>query len=287
MRPSRSDATSNDGDARTSQPGVGLSDEQLGIPSAARMYDYYLGGHHNLAIDREAAERAIAIYPGFPLIMQVNRAFLRRAVQFLVAQGIDRILDIGSGIPTVGNIHQIAQQVNPRAQVVYVDIDPVAVAQSTALLQDDPAANIIHADVREPEVILDHPWVRDLIAPGQPVGLILAFVLHFVADDEQAMAVVGRLRDALPPGSYVVITHGTAEHMPQDTFERLVRLYKNTSQPVRIRSRADIERFFGGLELVDPGLVYVPMWRPEEQTDLLLDRPEESGGFAGVALKRW
>jgi hypothetical protein len=287
MSSSRSHPTNNDADARPNQPGVGLSDEQLGIPSAARMYDYYLGGHHNLAIDREAAERAIAIYPGFPLIMQVNRAFLRRAVQFLVAEGIDRFLDIGSGIPTVGNIHLIAQQLNPEARVVYVDVDPVAVAQSAALLQENRAAVIIHADVREPEAILDHPDVRDLLAPGRPVGLILAFVLHFVVDDEQAMAVVATLRDALPPGSCVVISHGTAEQMPQDILERLVRLYKNTSQPVRIRSRTEIERFFGGLELVDPGLVYVPMWRPEEQTDLLLDRPEESSGFAGAAFKRW
>jgi len=111
--------------------------------------------------------------------------------------------------------------------------------------------------------------------------------MHFVVDDEQAMAVVATLRDALPPGSYVVISHGTAERMPQDILERLVRLYRNTSQPVRIRSKMEIERFFADLVLVDPGLVYVPMWRPEEQTDLLLDRPEESGGFAGVAFKRW
>ena len=282
------DKESTDGapEAYTILPGAGLTDEEISIPSAARMYDYYLGGHHNLASDREAAEGAIAIYTDFPLVMRVNRAFLRRAVQFLVAQGVDRFLDIGSGIPTVGNVHQIAQQMNPSARVVYVDIDPVAVAHSAALLQDNAAATIIQADLRQPDAILDHPSVRDLLAARRPVGLILAYVLHFVVDDEDALAVVRTLRDALPPESYVVISHGTVEHMPADILEQLVRLYRTTSQPVRIRSRAEIERFFEGLELVEPGLVYVPLWRPEEGGDLLLDRPEQSSGFAGVALKR-
>jgi hypothetical protein len=275
----------SDGEPRGDLPRGGLTDEQLRIPSAARMYDYYLGGHHNLAIDRQAAENAIAIYPEFPLIMQANRAFLRRAVVYLVEQGIDRFLDVGSGIPTVGNVHQIAQQINPAARVVYVDIDPVAVAHSSAMLQGDLNSTIVEADLREPETILDNPAVRDLFAPGKPVALLLAFVLHFVTDDEQALAVVRQLRDALPPGSYMVISHGTAERMPRDVLEQLVRLYRNTSQPVRIRSREEVEPFFDGVDLVEPGLVYVPLWRPEEDSDLLLDRPEVSGGFAGVARK--
>ena len=180
----------------------GLTKEQLSLPSAARMYDYYLGGHHNLAIDREAADAAIAIYPEFPLIMQANRAFLRRAVVYLAEQGIDRFLDIGSGIPTVGNVHQIVQQINPSARVVYVDVDPVAVTHSTAVLRGVPNATIIEADLRQPKTILDHPDVRDLLGAGQPVALILAFVLHFVVDDAQARWVVRELRDALPPHSY-------------------------------------------------------------------------------------
>jgi hypothetical protein len=265
--------------------GAGLTDEQLRIPSAARMYDYYLGGHHNLAIDREAAEQAIAIYPEFPLIMQANRGFLRRVVVYLVEQGIERFLDIGSGIPTVGNVHQIAQQINPAAHVVYVDIDPVAVAHSSALLQGNSKAAIIEADLRQPDTILEAPAVRDLLGAGEPIALILAFVLHFVTDDALTLQVVRRLRDALPRGSYVVISHGTAERMPPDILEQLVRLYRSTSQPVRIRSRAEIEPFFDGLELIEPGLVYVPLWRPEETSDLLLERPEVSGGWAGVARK--
>jgi hypothetical protein len=249
------------------------------------MYDYYLGGHHNLAIDRAAADRAIGIYPGFPLVMRVNRAFLRRAVQFLVDQGIERFLDIGSGMPTVGNVHQVAQANNPAAEVVYVDVDPVVVAHSIAMLRNNPSASITQGDVREPELILNDPIVRNLLEPGQPVALILAFVLHFVLDDQHALRVVRTLRDALPTGSYLVLSHGTVEQMPPEILDKLVRLYSQTTQPVRIRSRAEIEKLFEGLELVEPGLVYVPLWRPEDSGDLLLDRPEESSGYAGVALK--
>jgi SAM-dependent methyltransferase len=260
----------------------GLTPEQLKVPNSARMYDYYLGGHHNLAVDREAADRAIAIYPGFPLFMRANRAFLRRAVEFLVAQGIERILDVGSGIPTVGNVHEIALQGNPNARVVYVDVDPVAVAHSTAMLRGNTHATIIEGDMRQPQSILADPDVKALMAPGAPIGLILAFVLHFVVDDAEALRIVRVFRDALPSGSYVVISHGTMEHLPPDVLDQLVRLYGTTSQPVRIRSRAEIQQFFEHLEMVEPGLVYVPLWRPEEPGDLLLDHPERSSGFAGV-----
>jgi hypothetical protein len=263
-------------------PIEGLTPEQLKVPNPARMYDYYLGGHHNLAVDREAADKAVAIYPGFPLFMRANRAFLRRAIEFLVAQGIERILDVGSGIPTVGNVHETAQTANPNARVVYVDVDPVAVAHSTAMLRGNPRATIIERDMREPESILAHPDVKALLAPGEPIGLILAFVLHFVVDDGEALRIVRVFRDALPSGSFVVISHGTMEHLPPDILEQLVRLYATTSQPVRIRSKSEILQFFEGLELVEPGLVYVPLWRPEEPDDLLLDHPERSSGLAGV-----
>jgi len=272
-------------DLRGGLPRGGLTDEQLSIPSAARMYDYYLGGHHNLAIDRQAAEEAIAIYPEFPLIMQTNRGFLRRAVVYLAEHGIERYLDIGSGIPTVGNVHQIALQINPASRVVYVDVDPVAVAHSAALLQGNPQTTIIEGDLRQPETILADPAVRDLLDGGQPVALILAFVLHFVIDDQQALHVVRCLRDALPSGSFVVLSHGTGERMPPEVFQQLVRLYRSTSQPVRIRTRAEIEPFFDGMQFVEPGLVYVPLWRPEDRSDLLLDRPEVSGGFGAIARK--
>jgi hypothetical protein len=281
------DVPTSDSDTGHDLSTTGLTEEQLSVPNAARMYDYYLGGHHNMAIDRAAADRAIGIYPGFPLFMRVNRAFLRRAVKYIVDQGIARLLDIGSGIPTVGNVHLVAQALNPDAQVVYVDVDPVVLAHSTAMLRGNPRAQIIGGDLREPRSILNQPAVRELLEPGEPVGLILAFVLHFIADDQQALDVVRTLRDALPAGSYVILSHGTMESLPPVIFDQLVRLYSTTSQPVRIRTRAEIEAFFEGLELVEPGVVFVPLWRPEDPGDLLLDRPEESSGFAGVGLKTW
>jgi len=280
-----SEIPTTDSEIQTSLARSGVTEEQLTLPNPARMYDYYLGGHHNMAIDRAAADRAIAIYPWFPLVMRVNRAFLRRAIHFVVEQGVERLLDIGSGIPTVGNVHQIAQGINPNAQAVYVDVDPVVVAHSSAMLADNSRARIIVGDLRQPERILGEPVVRNLLGSGEPVALILAFVLHFIVDDQQARRVVRMLRDALPKGSYVVISHGTVEHLPPAILDKLVRLYSTTSQPIRIRSRAEIGEFFEGLELVEPGLVYVPLWRPEESGDLLLDRPEESSGFAGVARK--
>jgi len=160
-------------------------------------------------------------------------------------------------------------------------------AHSTAMLGDNPGAQIIRGDLRDPRAILNQPAVRELLATDEPVGLILAFVLHFVIDDQQAMDVVRTLRDALPTGSYVVLSHGTMEHLPPVIFDQLVRLYSTTSQPVRIRTREEIEAFFEGLELVPPGVVFVPLWRPEDPGDLLLDRPEESSGFAGVGRKTW
>jgi len=268
-------------------PSQVLTKDQLDRPSVARMYDYYLGGHHNFASDRAAAEAGIAIFPGFPLVMQANRAFLRRAVQFLVGQGIDQFLDIGSGIPTVGNVHQVAQLANPQTRVVYVDVDPIAVAHSTAMLQDNPRATIIEADARHPELILANPAVRSLLDSGKPVALILASVLHFVVDDDEAHRVVRVLRDALPPGSYVVISHGTVERIPANIIDQLIRLYTGTSHPVRVRSKAQIAAYFTGLDMVEPGLVYVPTWRPEESDDLLLDHPERSIGFAGIGRKPW
>ena len=257
----------------------------LDKPSAARMYDYFLGGYHNFAVDRRAADAATAIYPDFPLVMQANRAFLRRAMKYLLAEGVERFLDLGSGIPTVDNTHHVAGRTNARARVVYIDNDPIAVAHSAALLRDETNATIIEADVVDYNRLMAMPEVRELIASGKPVGLLLVFLLHFVLDDGQAYALVHHLVDALPAGSYVVISHGTADDMPDDVRDQLLRLYRGTTNPVRIRSREEFARFFDGLELVDPGIVFVPSWRPESPDDLLVDQPRRSIGFAAVARK--
>jgi hypothetical protein len=253
-------------------------------PSAARMYDYYLGGSHNFELDRTLAEQAIALWPDLPLIMAANRAFLRRAVNYLVSQGIEQFLDIGSGIPTVGNVHEVAQSADPAARVVYVDIDPIAVAHSTAILQDTPGVAAIQADVRRPDQILTHPEVARLLDFEQPLAVLLVALLHFIPDDEQASNAVRVLREALPAGGYLVISHASYEGMPAQSREH-EQLYARTPTPMRMRSRAEIEQLFDGLELVDPGLVYIPLWRPEGPNDLFLDQPERCTGFAGVSRK--
>jgi len=261
-------------------------DVSLDQPNPARMYDYFLGGHHNFEVDRRAAEAAIQIYPDFPLVMRTNRAFLRRAVQFLIAQGIEQFLDIGSGIPTVGNVHEVAQNANPEARVVYVDTDPIAIAHSTAILQGNPRTTILQADAREPGQILHQLEERRLLKLDQPLGVLLVFLLHFVSDDQEAQNIVRTLRDALPSGSYLVISHGTYEGMSSEASEQMGRLYSRTTDPVTPRPRTQIARFFDGLELIDPGLVYVPLWRPEGPDDLLLDEPTRCVSFAGVGRKR-
>ena len=267
-----------------STPPWAPDDVPLDKPNAARMYDYFLGGYHNFAIDRAAAEQVIAIYSDTPLVMQSNRAFLRRAVKFLVEQGIDQFLDIGSVIPTVGSAHEVAQQLNPAARVVYADIDPDTVRHSEAILQDNPNTAAIQIDVRQPEELLNHPHVRRLLDFSQPMAVLLSLV-HFVTDDEQAYRLVRVLRDALAPGSFMALSHGCNDDVPREIAERVEALYARSTTPLRVRSRAQIERFFDGLELVEPGLVLAPLWRPEGSDDLFLDRPERSVNLAGVGRK--
>ena len=249
------------------------------------MYDYFLGGHHNFEVDRKAAEQAIAIWPDMPLVLRANRAFLRRAVRFIVDQGIDQLLDIGSGIPTVGNVHEAAQRTNPAARVVYVDNDPVAVAHSRALLQDSTDAAIIQADACQPEAILSHPEVARLLDLSKPLGVLVVALLHFVVDDDEADDAVRVLRDAMPSGSYLAIQHASTGGLSREMIDRLDQIYARTPTPVKLRSRDAIARFFDGLELVEPGLVYMSLWRPEGPDDLFVNEPERCAGYAGIGRK--
>lgn len=252
----------------------------------ARIYDYMLGGYHNFEVDRVMAKKVLEILPDARLGAHTARAFLRRVVNFLVKQkGIDQILDLGSGIPTVGNVHQVAQKANPAARVVYVDIDPVAVAHSLAMLQDNPNATAIQADARWPDKILSHPEVKNLLDFSQPVGVLFLLILHVIANDEEAYRAVYTVRDALAPGSYIAISHGTPDGAPPGVMERLYKLSARSPRPPKYRTRADILRFFDGLELVEPGLVYLPLWRPETPDDVFFDQPERSLGFGGVGRK--
>ena len=250
----------------------------------ARVYDYILGGTHNFLADQDAARALTAVVPAAPLIGLANRAFLRRAVRFLAAAGVRQFLDIGSGIPTQGNVHEVAQQADPGAKVVYVDIDPVAVAHSKAILNGAGNAASITGDLREPAEILSHKQTRRLIDFSQPTGLLLVAILHFIADAEDPWRIVATLRDALAPGSYLVLCHGTGDGVPE-TAHAVKEVYdRSVTTPLHLRSRAEIMRFFDGFELVEPGLVYIPQWRPDSPQDVPAN-PREYGNLVGVARK--
>jgi len=257
----------------------------LDRPNVARMYDYFLGGGHNFAIDREAAEQLFKLFPDLPLVSQANRAVLRRAVQFLVDQGINQFLDIGSGIPTAGNVHEVAQRANPDARVVYVDVEPVAVAHSQAILQGVPNTVAIQGDARRPEAVIDHPQVQQQLDWNQPMGVLLLALLHFVPDDAEATHIVRALREAMSSGSYLVITHATTEQIDEGERQKVEQLYRNATSPFHFRTRDQIAQLFEGLELVEPGLVYIPLWRPESEDDLFVDQPARSNGYVAVGRK--
>ena len=257
----------------------------ISVPSVSRIYDFYLGGSHNFEVDREAARKAMEFMPGLPKIMQANRAFMRRAVRFAADQGITQFLDVGSGIPTFGNVHEIAQGVSPGAHVVYVDHDPVAVAHSQAVLEGNADAGVVAADLRKPQEILESPEVQRLIDLNRPVALLLVAILHFVEDADDPYGAVAQLRDALAPGSLLVLTHASYEGIPlsPERAEGAVDVYKDIRNPLIMRSREDIARFFEGYDMVEPGLVPMPRWRPETVTDDPDDAdPWAFSGFAGV-----
>ena len=250
--------------------------------SAARMYDYYLGGSNNFNVDREAAQKVIEMTPAVGAA-KANRAFLRRAVQFLVAQGVHQFLDLGSGLPTVGNVHEIAQKANPHCRVVYVDNEPVAVAHAELLLKDNPLTAVIQADLRKPGNILKNPKVRALIDFDQPLGLLMMAVLHFVSDDDNPLGLIGHYRDALAPGSYLALSHATNDS-PEHQLTAVANIYQNTQNQLYLRTHAEATALFTGFELVDPGVVYTPLWHPEHTSEL----PEDATRaliYGGVGRK--
>src|SRR3954471_4295420 len=259
------------------------SEVDLRRPSAARVYDFYLGGSHNLEVDRRMAREAISLWPDLPKIMQSNRAFLRRAVRYVAAQGISQFLDIGSGIPTVGNVHEVAQQADPQARVVYVDNDPVAVSHSRGILGGDKRTAVAQGDLRESDDLLALPMVAGMIDLHRPVAVLMVAVLHFLSDEDDPFDAVGRMRDRLAPGSFLVLSHASAEGRPEVAGSHR-ELYRRTPTPMTMRSRAEIARFFDGFQLVEPGLVWLPLG-PRDSPGSAIDEPERTAGFAGVGRK--
>ncbi|MGH3951018.1 MAG: SAM-dependent methyltransferase, partial [Pseudonocardiaceae bacterium] len=256
----------------------------MGVPSPARMYDALLGGSHNFDIDRKAAAMATSLVPDLPKVALSNRAFLRRSVRYLVEAGIRQFLDVGSGIPTVGNVHEEAQQADPRCRVLYVDIDPVAVAHSEAILSGSENATAIEGDLRAPTELLADPLVREVIDFEQPVGVLLVAVLHLLADADRPHEVVAAIRDAIPPGSYVVISHLTSAQRPEDAAQLGAQAKNKSGVPIIFRTREEITAFFDGLTVLEPGVVELPLWRAESEADMD-EEPGRSLGLAGVGRK--
>jgi S-adenosyl methyltransferase len=273
------------GDEMTAEEGWVPAGVDTSKANIARVYDYWLGGNHNFLADQDAARVMIAVEPNTRAVARANRAFLGRAVRYLAEEaGIRQFLDIGSGIPTAQNVHQVAQQAAPGSRVVYADIDPVAVAHSRLLLQDNPAAAVIQADLREPEAILAAPETQLLIDFGQPVAVLLVAVLHFIPDEADPWQIVATLRDALAPGSYLVLVHGTSESRPDinDAFETAYT--SRVAAGLFLRPGPEIRRFFDGFSLIDPGLVYLPEWRPDSAGDVPED-PRKFWGLVGVGRR--
>jgi S-adenosyl methyltransferase len=247
-------------------PGVDMS-----VPSPARLYDYYLGGSTNFPVDRAAGDRLREALPDLYDAAWANRGFHQRSARWMAAEhGISQFIDIGSGLPTQGNTHEAVRQVRADARVVYVDNDPMVAAMAGLLLDDDARTKLIVADMRDPGTVLDHPDLLALIDFSQPVGLLMTAVLHFVADGSDPWGLVKRYTGGLAPGSYLALSHATADKLPPRSVQAMYDTYEHASSRIYLRTRDEMERFFAGMEMVppyggaDPGVSYVGVWGAED-----------------------
>jgi hypothetical protein len=275
--------------ARTGEPGDAPADRDnppsldTSVAHQARIYDYWLGGKDNYAADREAAEAAIAAYPGVASGARANRQFLARAVRHLASEaGIRQFLDIGTGIPAANNTHEVAQSAAPESRVVYVDYDPIVLIHARALLasRDEGLVDYLDADLRETDSILEQ--ASRTLDFSRPVAIMLIAILHAIGDDDDPYQIVARLIDAVPPGSYLALSHVASDIDPEKIAEATARLNQLSRQHFTLRNHADVTRFFGGLELLEPGVVRVEEWRPASE----LEGRNRSAVWGGVAVKR-
>jgi hypothetical protein len=259
------------------------------VPHSARMYDYFLGGKDHYAVDREAAERVLGVFPNMRTAVQANRAFMRRSTRALAQRGLRQWLDVGTGIPTSPNLHEVAQSVAPDARVVYVDNDPVVLAHSRALMTSTPEGRTayIHGDVRDPESILTAPELARTLDLGRPVVLSMVALLHFVPDIREARAIVDRLFEPLPTGSALVLSHATAE-LDTEGAPKVQEIYNQVGTTLQLRSRDEFGTLFEGLNLLEPGIVTAHRWRPDDDEGDSLPvgvTDAQVSFYAGVGVK--
>jgi SAM-dependent methyltransferase len=253
------------------------------VPNVARMYDYMLGGKENYASDRAAVAKLIEMAPAVPVFARLNRAFLQRAVRFAASQGVSQFLDVGAGLPTQESVHEVARAVNPAGRIAYADNDPVVAAHSRALLGSTPDVAFAVGDIRDPASLLGDPEITGLLDFSQPVCVLLLAILHFVTDAEEPARLVTAIRDALAPGSYVILSHGTAHGAPPQVAARsgaASRVYHNATSRITYRDPAQVSQFLEGLSLVEPGLVHVSQWRPPAPV------PYEFDGFLAAVGRK-
>lgn len=237
-------------------------DPDVTVANPARVYDYWLGGSSNFAVDRELGDRMIAIDPRVVPMVRENRSFLRRVVTWLCENGVSQFLDLGSGIPTVGNVHEVAARINPAVKVAYVDSEPVAVAYSARLLEENQNATITHADLRDAQTVLSAPTVAGLLDFSRPIALLALSVMQYFGDEEDPAALIAQYRRILVPGSYVAISHVSADD-PDVDMKGLAEATKQAAVSAHPRSRAEVAALFGEVELVPPGIVWVGEWHPD------------------------
>lgn len=256
----------------------------LNVPHSARVYDYFLGGKTNFAVDRDAGDHLLEAFPGFRTAAQSNRMWMHRAARYVAERGITQFLDIGTGIPTSPNLHEVVQETVPEAHVVYADNDPIVLAHSRALLVSSLRGKTayLEADVTDPQAIIDSAEVRELLDLSKPVALSIVGVFHYLTDDKLPYELIQQYVDALAPGSYLLFSHCTPDFAPA-MWEQAIQVYKADGGDAQVRSRDEIERFFTGLELVEPGLEVPYRWHPDEETEDLADR----GIFNDVSCSLW
>jgi hypothetical protein len=262
-------------------PGVNGPDQ----PSTARIRDYWLGGSHHTAADRTLADQILVCAPHLPYGVRIHRAFLRRAVKYLVGTGVRQFLDLGSGAPTAENVHEVAHALAPESRVTYVDIDPVVVAEGRELLADEDNVTYVRADLRRPDDVLGSDEVRALLRRSEPIAVLLVDVLHFVPDCDDPDGLIATYMQALAPGSYVAISHMTEDAGILAAMTMFSRMYGAPLPPLEFRGADRVAKFCNGLELVDPGVVSLPLWKPAEDDPAADRNPEQFRGYAALARK--